>query len=226
MLNNPLSNTVAERLHLDNLQRLTVQHPCMAMQQCAETGCENKVSSAFSCSVCDEFKCMDCMTESSMSICLSCDAVEVEHNLPSFGEWDGGSFRSWFYAGFISTYLERCRQGKSFTVYVPFATTESGFVLTLPKVTWGELDEHIEEAHSSVEAAHALLANRFSQFEFPTPSTVEAAFEALRLSILADDPWWEGLTIETHRFEDGNGPLPWPDHGRVVITMKMDEHTQ
>lgn len=194
------------------------------MQECAEEVCDNKVSSAFSCSVCDEFKCMDCMTESSMSICLRCDAQEVEHALPSFGEWDGGSFRSWFYAGFISTFLERCRQGQSFTIYVPFATTETGFLLTLPKVSWGELEDHIEEARSSEVAAQQLLHHRFMQFEFPTPSTVEAAFEALRQSVLADDPWWEGMTIETQWFEDGKGPLPWPDHGRVVITMKMDEH--
>ena len=198
----------------------------MAMQECAEEDCENKVSSAFSCSVCDEFKCMDCMTESSMSICLRCDAQEVEHGLPSFGEWDGGSFRSWFYAGFISTFLERCRQGQSFTIYVPFATTETGFLLTLPKAPWGELEDHIEEARSSREAARQLLDNRFMRFEFPTSSSVEAAFEALRQSVLGDDPWWQGMTIETQWFEDGNGPLPWPDHGRVVITMKMDEHAQ
>lgn len=196
----------------------------MAMQECAEVECENKVSSAFSCSVCDEFKCTDCMTESSMSICLTCDAQEVEYTLPAFGEWDGGSFRSWFYAGFISTYLERCRKGKSFTIYMPFADTETGFCLTLPKVPWGELDDHIEEARESHEAARQLLLSRFMQFEFQMPSTVEAAFEALRQSVLADDPWWQGMTIETHRFEDGNGPLPWADHGRVVITMKMDEH--
>ncbi|MGB1766908.1 MAG: hypothetical protein ACPHJE_06040, partial [Poseidonia sp.] len=78
----------------------------------------------------------------------------------------------------------------------------------------------------SQEAAHQLLLNRFMQFDFPTPSTVDAAFEALLQSVLADDPWWEGMTIETHRFEDGKGPLPWPDHGRVVITMKMDEYAQ
>ena len=191
------------------------------MQECSEEACDNKVSSAFSCSVCDEFKCMDCMTESSMSICFRCDAQEVEHALPSFGEWDGGSFRSWFYAGFISTFLDRCRQGQSFTIYVPFATTETGFLLTLPKVSWGELEDHIEEARESQETARQLLHHRFMQFEFPTPSSVDAAFEALRRRVLADDPWWEGMTIETHRFEDGNGPLPWPDHGRVVITMKM-----
>ena len=196
------------------------------MQECSEEACDNKVSSAFSCSVCDEFKCMDCMTESSMSICFRCDAQEVEHALPSFGEWDGGSFRSWFYAGFISTFLDRCRQGQSFTIYVPFATTETGFLLTLPKVSWGELEDHIEEARESQETARQLLHHRFMQFEFPTPSSVDAAFEALRRRVLADDPWWEGMTIETHRFEDGNGPLPWPDHGRVVITMKMDEHAQ
>jgi len=196
------------------------------MQECSEEACDNKVSSAFSCSVCDEFKCMDCMTESSMSICFRCDAQEVEHALPSFGEWDGGSFRSWFYAGFISTSLDRCRQGQSFTIYVPFATTETGFLLTLPKVSWGELEDHIEEARESQETARQLLHHRFMQFEFPTPSSVDAAFEALRRRVLADDPWWEGMTIETHRFEDGNGPLPWPDHGRVVITMKMDEHAQ
>ena len=198
----------------------------MAMQECSEEACDNKVSSAFSCSVCDEFKCMDCMTESSMSICFRCDAQEVEHALPSFGEWDGGSFRSWFYAGFISTFLDRCRQGRSFTIYIPFATTETGFLLTLPKVSWGELEDHIEEARESQETARQLLHHRFMQFEFPTPSSVDAAFEALRRRVLADDPWWEGMTIETHRFEDGNGPLPWPDHGRVVITMKMDEHAQ
>ena len=196
------------------------------MQECSEEACDNKVSSAFSCSVCDEFKCMDCMTESSMSICFRCDAQEVEHALPSFGEWDGGSFRSWFYAGFISTFLDRCRQGRSFTIYIPFATTETGFLLTLPKVSWGELEDHIEEARESQETARQLLHHRFMQFEFPTPSSVDAAFEALRRRVLADDPWWEGMTIETHRFEDGNGPLPWPDHGRVVITMKMDEHAQ
>ena len=196
------------------------------MQECSEEACDNKVSSAFSCSVCGEFKCMDCMTESSMSICFRCDAQEVEHALPSFGEWDGGSFRSWFYAGFISTFLDRCRQGQSFTIYVPFATTETGFLLTLPKVSWGELEDHIEEARESQETARQLLHHRFMQFEFPTPSSVDAAFEALRRRVLADDPWWEGMTIETHRFEDGNGPLPWPDHGRVVITMKMDEHAQ
>ena len=161
-----------------------------------------------------------------MSICFRCDAQEVEHALPSFGEWDGGSFRSWFYAGFISTFLDRCRQGRSFTIYIPFATTETGFLLTLPKVSWGELEDHIEEARESQETARQLLHHRFMQFEFPTPSSVDAAFEALRRRVLADDPWWEGMTIETHRFEDGNGPLPWPDHGRVVITMKMDEHAQ
>ena len=137
---------------LKNLQRLNTQDLCMAMQECAEADCENKVSSAFSCSVCDEFKCIDCMTESSMSICLMCDAQEVEYALPSFGEWDGGSIRSWFYAGFISTFLERCREGKSFTIYMPFADTETGFRLTLPTVPWSELDDHIQEARE-------LLAN-------------------------------------------------------------------
>ena len=84
------------------------------------------------------------MTESSMSICLMCDAQEVEYALPSFGTWDGGSIRSWFYAGFISTFLERCREGKSFTIYMPFADTETGFRLTLPTVPWSELDDHIQ----------------------------------------------------------------------------------
>ena len=37
-----------------------------------------------------------------MSICLRCDAQEVEHGLPSFGEWDGGSVDS----GWLEATLE------------------------------------------------------------------------------------------------------------------------
>lgn len=198
----------------------------MALSECPSIGCDNKVTSAFSCSVCDSFKCIECMTESTMSICVDCEAREIPSNSPDFSDWEGGSLRDWFYHGFISTFFERCERGQVFEIYCPFADTASGFTITLPPRyrSWSELEESIEEAKRNPNYAQWLLNYAFVQYDFVSGSSIEEAFETLKQRVKVEDPWWNGLEFEILRFENNYGPLPWQDHGRVIVTLDMGKN--
>jgi hypothetical protein len=197
----------------------------MAQSECSNSGCENKVTSAFSCSICDAFKCLDCMTESAMSICLDCGAREVQGNSPKFSDWEGGSLRDWFYDGFISTFIQRCERGQVFGIHCPFADTADGFTITLPSShSWSELEGSIEEAKKSPAYSQWLLNYAFIQYDFISNSSIEEAFEKLKYRIKSEDSWWKGLEFEILRFENKNGPLPWQDHGRVIVTLDMGKN--
>jgi hypothetical protein len=194
----------------------------MTLHECAEEGCNNASTSPFSCSVCDEFKCIDCMTDSALSICKTCDEEQPTIQFPTFEKWDGKTLRSWFYAGFIEPFYERCDEGEEFTFYCSFVEFVDGFSIILPKTSWNDIEHLLEKAQSEPLEAQLLLDLEFHQFKFPSPITIEDAFSMLQHWIMDDDPWWVGLSIEVNRFDD-DGPLPWPDHGRIIVTLSMKE---
>ena len=194
----------------------------MTLSTCPNNYCENKVTSPFSCSICDLFKCIECMTESSMSICFDCDGRANLSNRPSFWDWEEGSLKDWFYHGFISKFYERCERGDVFKFYYPFVNNNDGFTIKLLRHrSWDELEESIQRAKSSPNFAKWLSGYAFRDYHFSSVDGIAEAFEKLKKRIQEEDPWWVQLDFEILSFENNLGPLPWDDHGRLIITLDM-----
>ena len=200
----------------------------MVLSECSSEDCENKVTMPFACSICDEFKCIDCMTDTIGSICIICGEGGLKPIMnPQFEGWEGGDLVDWFYKGFISTFFERSQRGESITVYCSFSETLDGFDIYIPKpiISWSEINGELERTKGwPLETRiEYFMRDYFNAFKFVSNISIEVSFDQVKSKVQHDDSWWKGLEISISRFEDKSGPLPWQDHGRVAVTLSKDK---